>query len=71
MKREFDVEAAAREAKDASRTLATAPTARKNRALREMARALRRRTGAILSAIGPPTRFLLAEKTQKRRLLPR
>lgn len=50
MKKPFDVEAMARRAKDASRVLAAASTPRKNRALREMARALRRRAGRILAA---------------------
>jgi len=50
VKKTFDVEAMAREAKAASRILATAPTARKNRALREMAKALRRRAEKILAA---------------------
>ncbi|MDE2141739.1 MAG: glutamate-5-semialdehyde dehydrogenase [Elusimicrobia bacterium] len=42
----------AREAKEASRFLATCPTSRKNMALREMAKALRRRSKAILTANG-------------------
>lgn len=40
----------AAEAKAASRILARTPTSRKNRALREMAKALRRRAGAVLAA---------------------
>lgn len=40
----------AREAKDASRVLAKATTTQKNRALKAMAKALRRRAGAVLKA---------------------
>jgi glutamate-5-semialdehyde dehydrogenase len=50
MKKEFDVSALARAAKDASRILAKAPPALKNRALKEMAAALRRRARAVLAA---------------------
>jgi glutamate-5-semialdehyde dehydrogenase len=50
MSARFDVEAMARRAKEASRILATASTVRKNRALREMARALRRRAMKVLAA---------------------
>ena len=50
MKKPFDVEAMARAAKVASRVLAAASTASKNRALREMAKALRRRERTILAA---------------------
>ena len=50
MKKAFDVTVMARAAKEASRVLATAPTAAKNRALREMAKALRRRVKKILAA---------------------
>ncbi|MDE2511083.1 MAG: glutamate-5-semialdehyde dehydrogenase, partial [Elusimicrobia bacterium] len=46
----FDVEKMAREAKEASRFLATCPTSRKNMALREMAKALRRRAKKVLAA---------------------
>ncbi len=52
MKKRFDVERMARAAKDASRILATCPTSRKNKALREMAKALRRRAKKILTANG-------------------
>ena len=50
MKKGFDVEAAARSAKEASRVLAGAQTATKNRALRAMAQALRRRARGVLAA---------------------
>ena len=50
MKKTFDVKAMALAAKDASRVLAKASTAQKNKALREMAKALRRRTKAIVAA---------------------
>ncbi len=50
MKKQFDVEALARAAKDASRALAKASTGAKNRALRAMAAALRRRAAAVLAA---------------------
>ncbi len=50
MTRPFDVERMAREAKDASRMLAKTPTAVKNRALKKMAAALRRRRHLILAA---------------------
>jgi glutamate-5-semialdehyde dehydrogenase len=50
MRKEFDVAALARAAKEASRALAKAPTAAKNRALKAMARALRRRARAVLAA---------------------
>jgi glutamate-5-semialdehyde dehydrogenase len=50
MKKEFDVEAMARAAKEASRFVATASTAAKNKALRAMAKALRRRSRAIFAA---------------------
>lgn len=50
MKKAFDVKAMAVRAKEASRVLAKTPTARKNRALREMAAALRRRAGKVLAA---------------------
>lgn len=46
----MNVERLAREAKEASRVLAKASTARKNRALRAMGKALRRRSGAVLRA---------------------
>ncbi|MDE2490725.1 MAG: glutamate-5-semialdehyde dehydrogenase [Elusimicrobia bacterium] len=48
--RKTGVDALARAAKEASRALAVAPTAVKNRALRAMARALRRRAGRVLAA---------------------
>ncbi len=50
MKKTFDVERMALEARAASRVLAKTPTAVKDRALRAMARALRRRVGPILAA---------------------
>ncbi|MFI5346280.1 MAG: glutamate-5-semialdehyde dehydrogenase [Elusimicrobiota bacterium] len=50
MSKIFDVEKMVRAAKDASRVLAACPTERKNRALREMAKALRRRADRILAA---------------------
>jgi glutamate-5-semialdehyde dehydrogenase len=50
MSRKFDVVAMARSAKVASRVLAAASTATKNKALKAMARALRRRQGPILKA---------------------
>jgi glutamate-5-semialdehyde dehydrogenase len=50
VRRKTDVEALARAAKEAARTLAVTPTAAKNRALRAMARALRRRAGRVLAA---------------------
>jgi glutamate-5-semialdehyde dehydrogenase len=50
MKKPFDVEAMARAAKDASRVIATASTAAKNKALRAMAEALRRRSREIVAA---------------------
>jgi glutamate-5-semialdehyde dehydrogenase len=50
MRNSFDVEAMAGEAKDASRFVATATTAAKNKALRAMAKALRRRSRAIVAA---------------------
>ena len=46
----FDVEALAREARAASRILAGTPPAKKNRALKAMAAALRRRAGKVLAA---------------------
>ena len=49
MKKEFDVEAMARAAKESSRTLAAASTATKNKALRAMAKALRRRSRGIVA----------------------
>ncbi len=48
----MNIEQMARDAKSASRVLAKAPTSLKNRALREMAKALRRRAGKILTANG-------------------
>lgn len=50
MSARFDAEKAARAAKAASRILASAPTALKNRALKAMAAAIRRRARAILAA---------------------
>jgi glutamate-5-semialdehyde dehydrogenase len=50
MKKQFDVEALARSAKDAALILAKATPAAKNRALKEMAAALRRRGRAVLAA---------------------
>ena len=50
MKKAFDVEAMARSAKDASRIIATASTAAKNKGLRAMAKAIRRHAKAILAA---------------------
>jgi glutamate-5-semialdehyde dehydrogenase len=50
VKKEFDVEAMARAAKAASRVVATASTSAKNKALREMAKAIRRRARMILAA---------------------
>ncbi|MFI5361736.1 MAG: glutamate-5-semialdehyde dehydrogenase [Elusimicrobiota bacterium] len=50
MKASLDVDALAREAKEASRVLAKASTAAKNKALRAMAKALRRRAKPILAA---------------------
>lgn len=50
MRARFDVEKMAREAKAASRVLAKTPTAVKNRALKAMAKALRRRAKPILAA---------------------
>ncbi len=52
MKTSSKVEALARAARAASRTLSRAPTSVKNRALREMAAALRRSAAAVLSANG-------------------
>jgi glutamate-5-semialdehyde dehydrogenase len=49
MKKSFDVEAMARAAKDASREIATCPASVKNKALRLMAKALRRRSRAIVA----------------------
>jgi len=50
MKKEFDAAALARAAKEASRVLAKATPAQKNRALKAMAAALRRRARAVLAA---------------------
>ena len=50
MSRTFDVEVMAREARAASRVLAGTPTAQKNRALKAMAAALRRRARKVLAA---------------------
>jgi glutamate-5-semialdehyde dehydrogenase len=50
MKKEFDVAALARSAREASRVLAKAPPAVKNRALKAMAASLRRRAPAVLAA---------------------
>jgi glutamate-5-semialdehyde dehydrogenase len=50
MKKAFDVEALARRAKDASRVLARASTADKNKWLKAMAGAIRKNKSAILSA---------------------
>jgi glutamate-5-semialdehyde dehydrogenase len=50
MKKEFDVEKMARAAKDSARTLAAASTATKNKALRAMAAALRKRSRTIVAA---------------------
>lgn len=50
MSARFDVERAAREAREASRVLAKTPAAVKDRALKEMAKALRRRAKAVLAA---------------------
>jgi glutamate-5-semialdehyde dehydrogenase len=50
LKKTFDVETMAREARVASRVLAKTPTAVKDRALKAMARALRRRAKPILAA---------------------
>jgi len=50
MKKAFDTEALAREAKEASRTLALSPADVKDKALREMARALRAKRRAVLEA---------------------
>jgi glutamate-5-semialdehyde dehydrogenase len=49
----FDVERMAREAKDASRVLAKATTSQKNRGLKAMAKALRRRAGVVLADNAP------------------
>lgn len=50
MRKDFDAEGLARRAKEASRVLAKTPTAVKDRALREMAKALRRRAKKVLAA---------------------
>ncbi|MEK9145419.1 MAG: aldehyde dehydrogenase family protein, partial [Elusimicrobiota bacterium] len=68
MRKASSVEGLARRAKEAARTLARTPTAVKDKALREMARAIRRTSGSILRvnrsevaaarAAGKPAAFL-------------